>query len=86
MLFWQILACCVPCVHLMKLLCTKFVGTNPSYMCVKKFVVVVVFEKERFEVIVEGNVYERPWHKDRRNSSVLKNNNFQCKKNCKNAK
>jgi hypothetical protein len=29
-------------------------------MCVKKFVVVVVFEKERFEVIVEGNVYERP--------------------------
>jgi hypothetical protein len=44
MFFWHILACCV---HLMKLLCTKFVGTNPSYM--------------------------RPWHKDRRNSSVLKN-------------
>jgi hypothetical protein len=23
------------CVHLMKLLCTKFVATNPSYMCAK---------------------------------------------------
>jgi hypothetical protein len=55
----------------MKLLCTKFVGINPSYMCVG----VAVFEK-RFEAIVDGNmyVYERPWHKDsRRNSSVLKN-------------
>jgi hypothetical protein len=60
----------------MKLLCTKFVGTNPSYMFAKiKFVGVVVFEK-RFEAIVDGNAYayERPWHKDRRrNSSVLKN-------------
>jgi hypothetical protein len=34
----------VPCVHLMKLLCTKFVG-------------VVVFEKKRFEAIVDGNAY-----------------------------
>jgi hypothetical protein len=45
--------------------------------CVQKikFVVVVVFEKKRFEAIVDGNVYtyERPWHKERRrNSSVLK--------------
>jgi hypothetical protein len=40
-----------------------------------KFVGVVVYEKKRFEAIVEGNAYayERPWHKDRRrNSSVLK--------------
>jgi hypothetical protein len=44
-----------------------------------KFVGVVVFEKKRFEAIVDGNVYaytyayERPWRKDRRrNSSVLK--------------
>jgi hypothetical protein len=38
-----------------------------------KFVGVVVFEKKRFEAIVDGNAYERPWHKDRRrNSSVLK--------------
>jgi hypothetical protein len=34
-IFWHILACCVAWVHLMKLLCTKFVGTNPSYMCAK---------------------------------------------------
>jgi hypothetical protein len=45
-----------------------------------KFVGVVVFEKKRFEAIVDGNAYayayERPWHKDRRrNSSVLKINN-----------
>jgi hypothetical protein len=32
MLFWHILACCV---HFMKLLCTKFVGTNPRYMYAK---------------------------------------------------
>jgi hypothetical protein len=40
-----------------------------------KFVGVVVFEKKRFEAIVDGNAYayERPCHKDRRrNSSVLK--------------
>jgi hypothetical protein len=40
-----------------------------------KFVGVVVFEKKRFEAIVDGNTYayERPWHKGRRrNSSVLK--------------
>jgi hypothetical protein len=38
-----------------------------------KFVGVVVFEKKRFEAIVDGNVYLRPRHKDRRrNSSVLK--------------
>jgi hypothetical protein len=40
-----------------------------------KFVGVVVFEKKRFEAIVDSNTYtyERPWHKDRRrNSSVLK--------------
>jgi hypothetical protein len=40
-----------------------------------KFVGVVVFEKKRFEAIVDGKAYayERPWHKDRRrNSSVLK--------------
>jgi hypothetical protein len=40
-----------------------------------KFVGEVVFEKKRFEAIVDGNTYayERPWHKDRRrNSSVLK--------------
>jgi hypothetical protein len=40
-----------------------------------KFVGVVVFEKKRFEAIVDGNayMYVRPWHKDRRrNSSVLK--------------
>jgi hypothetical protein len=54
-----------------------FVGTNPNYMCAKKikFVGVVVFEKMRFEAIVDGNAYtyERPWHKERRrNSSVLK--------------
>jgi hypothetical protein len=35
----------------------------------KTFVGVVVFEK-RFEAIVEGNAW--PWHKDKRNSSVLK--------------
>jgi hypothetical protein len=47
MLFWNILARGVPCVHLMKLLCTNFVGTNPSYMFAKKkFVGVVVFEKK----------------------------------------
>jgi hypothetical protein len=38
---------------------------------------VVVFEKKRFEAIVDGNAYayayEMPWHKDRRrNSYVLK--------------
>jgi hypothetical protein len=75
-LFWHILAHCVPCVHFMKLLCTKFVGTNPSYMCEKiKLLCVVVFEKKRFEAIVDGNTYayERPRHKDRRrNASVLK--------------
>jgi hypothetical protein len=37
------------------------------------FVGVVVFEKKRFEAIVDDNAYERPWHKDRRrNSPVLK--------------
>jgi hypothetical protein len=61
----------------MKLLCTKFVGTNPSNMCAKNKVLgVVVFEKKRFEAIVDGNAYaysyERPWHKDRRRNSVLK--------------
>jgi hypothetical protein len=47
----------------MKLLGTKFAGTNPSYMCAKKkFVGVVVFEKKRFEAKVDANVYayERP--------------------------
>jgi hypothetical protein len=47
----------------MKLLCTKFVGTYPSYICAKKrFVGVVVFEQKTFEAIVEGNAYtyERP--------------------------
>jgi hypothetical protein len=29
------LAHCEPCVYLMKLLCTKFVGTNPNNMCAK---------------------------------------------------
>jgi hypothetical protein len=42
-----------------------------------KFVGVVVFEKKRFEAIVDGNAYvyayEKPWDKDRRrSSSVLK--------------
>jgi hypothetical protein len=46
MLFCHILA---RCVHLMQLLCTKFVGINPSYMCAKKFVGVVVFEKMGFK-------------------------------------
>jgi hypothetical protein len=49
-------------------------------MCAKiKFVGVVVFEKKKFELIVDNNsyvyayAYERPWHKDRRrNSSILK--------------
>jgi hypothetical protein len=39
-----------------------------------KFVGIVVFEKKRFEAIVDSNTYayETPWHKDRRrNSSVL---------------
>jgi hypothetical protein len=35
-----------------------------------KFVGVVVYEKKRFEAIVDGNAYvytyERPWQKDRR--------------------
>jgi hypothetical protein len=45
----------------MKLLCRKFVGTNPSYMCGKnKVVSVVVFYKKRFEAKVDGNAYERP--------------------------
>jgi hypothetical protein len=37
------------------------------------FVGVVVFEKKRFEAIVDGNtyVYERPWHKDRRRYSYV---------------
>jgi hypothetical protein len=62
MLVWYILAHYVPCVHLMKLLCTKFVGTYPSYLCAKKkFVVVVVFEKKRFEVKVD-NVYTYAYH------------------------
>jgi hypothetical protein len=44
----------------MKLLSTKYVGTNPSYMWAKlKFVGIVVFKK-RFEAIVDGNAYERP--------------------------
>jgi hypothetical protein len=46
-----------------------------------KFVGVLVFEKKRFEAIVDGNAYayERPWHKDRRrNASVLKNILFKC--------
>jgi hypothetical protein len=29
-----------------------------------KFVGVVVFEKKGFEAIVDGNAYERPWHKE----------------------
>jgi hypothetical protein len=42
-----------------------------------KFVGVVVFEKKKFEAIVDCNAYTYPymraWHKDRRrNSSVLK--------------
>jgi hypothetical protein len=42
----------------MMLLCTKFVGTNPSYMCTKiMFVGVVVFEKKRFQEKVDANVY-----------------------------
>jgi hypothetical protein len=44
-----------------------------------KFVGVVVFEKKRFEAIVDGKAYayERPWHKNRRrNSSVLKRSKF----------
>jgi hypothetical protein len=44
------------------------------------FVGVVVFEKKRFEAIVDGNAYEKPWHKDiRRNSFVLKINTSSCK-------
>jgi hypothetical protein len=36
-----------------------------------KFVGVVVFEKKRFEAIVGGNAYERPWHMDRRRNFVF---------------
>jgi hypothetical protein len=41
-----------------------------------KFVGVVVFEKKRFEAIVDSNAYvyayARPWHKDRRRNSCPK--------------
>jgi hypothetical protein len=40
----------------MKQLYTKFVGTNPSYICAKRFVSEAVFEK-RFTEKVEANAY-----------------------------
>jgi hypothetical protein len=47
----------------MKMFCTKFENTNPSYICAKiKFVGVEVFEKKWFEAKVDCNshVNKRP--------------------------
>jgi hypothetical protein len=54
MLFLHILTCCVLFVHLMKLLCTKFKGTNPSYMCAKNKVC-------RSSWFLEEEVWSKSW-------------------------
>jgi hypothetical protein len=62
-------------VQMMRLLCTKFVGTNPSYMFAK----FVVFEK-RFEEKVDAHRYAKPLHKPIYKDSLDRGRKFFCLK------
>jgi hypothetical protein len=55
------------CKYCAILWCPKVHDISRSEIRYFIFVGVLVFEKNRFEAKVDGNKYERTWHKDRRN-------------------
>jgi hypothetical protein len=63
------------CVHLVRLLCTKFVGTYSSYTSAKKFVGVLVFETRFKEKLMLACTLTRGHgiRTEDQNSAVLKN-------------